>query len=531
MDSYDVIIIGTGAGGGTLARRLAPSGKRILLLERGDWLPREPHNWAAADVFVDNRYVSDDTWYDTEGNAFQPQIHYFVGGATKLYGAALYRLRKEDFGVLRHHDGISPAWPIEYEELEPYYTQAEQLYEVHGARGEDPTEPAASAPYPYPAVSHEPRIQQLSDDLAAAGYRPFHAPCGIRLNEANMPYSHCIRCATCDGFPCLVHAKSDADVLGVRPALEHSNVTLLTKAKATKLETNEPGTSVTEVVVERNGETERFAGDIVVVACGAANTAKLLLLSANDKHPNGLTNGSDQVGRNYMFHDSVAVLALSREENPTTFQKTLGLNDFYFGADDFEYPLGNIQMVGKSQAQMFRGERPGETRLAPEWTLERVASHAIDFWLSTEDLPKPENRVTVDAEGNVTLAYSETNATAKKRLYEQLKSMLPKLDLNPGHLIHRFAYMKNDIPVAGCAHQAGTCRFGTDLAGSVLDRDCKAHELDNLYVVDTSVFPSIGAVNPALTAMANSLRVGDHLLERMGSRVPAATAAPAAGAE
>ena len=273
-----------------------------------------------------------------------------------------------------------------------------------------------------------------------------------------------------------------------------------------------------EVVVERDGETERYAGDIVVLACGAANTAKLLLASANDHHPNGLANGSDQVGRNYMFHDSLAVLALSREENPTVFQKTLGLNDFYFGSDDFEYPLGNIQMVGKSSAEMFRGEKPLETKLAPEWTLDRVASHAIDFWLSTEDLPSPENRVTLDADdGNITLTYSETNATARKRLYEQLKSLLPKLDMNPGHLIHRFAYMKNEIPVAGVAHQAGTCRFGTDPAESVLDRDCKAHELDNLYVVDTSIFPSIGAVNPALTAMANSLRVGDHLLERMGA--------------
>jgi choline dehydrogenase-like flavoprotein len=515
MDSYDVIIIGTGAGGGTLARHLAPSGKRILLLERGDWLTREPENWSTDAVFVDNRYVSPDTWYDDKGQPFQPGVHYFVGGATKLYGAALYRLRAEDFGELRHHDGISPAWPISYDELEPYYTLAEQLYQVHGNRGEDPTEGPSSGPYPYPAVSHEPRIQQLSDDLAAAGYRPFHAPCGILLDEGNMPFSTCIRCATCDGFPCLVHAKSDAEVLGVRPALEHANVTLLTNAKVVRLGTNDGGTAVTEVVVERDGAEERFAGDVVVVACGAANTAKLLLQSASDKHPNGLANGSDQLGRNYMFHDSTAVLALSREENHTVFQKTLGLNDFYFGSDDFEYPLGSVQMVGKSQAGMFRGERPRETRLAPEWTLERVARHAIDFWLSTEDLPRPDNRVTVDRDGKLTLTYSETNAEAKKRLYAKVKSTLGKLDMNPDHLIHRFAYMKNDIPIAGCAHQAGTCRFGTDPAASVLDTDCKAHELDNLYVVDTSVFPSIGAVNPALTAMANSLRVGDHLLERL----------------
>ena len=524
MDSYDVIIIGTGAGGGTLARHLAPSGKRILLLERGDWLPREPSNWSAHDVFVDNRYVSEDTWYDEKGTTFQPQIHYFVGGATKLYGAALYRLRKEDFGELQHHGGVSPAWPIEYEELEPYYTMAEQLYEVRGARGEDPTEPPASAPYPYPAISHEPRIQQLSDDLEAAGHRPFHAPCGVRLTEANMPYSHCVRCPTCDGFPCLVHAKSDAEVLGVRPALEHANVTLLTNARVVKLETNGAGDAVSSVVVELGDRTERFAGDIVVAACGAANTAKLLLASANDQHPNGLANGSDQVGRNYMFHDSLALLALSREENPTVFQKTLGLNDFYFGSDDSEFPLGNIQMVGKSSSQMYRGEKPGQTRLAPEWTLERVAKHAIDFWLSTEDLPSPDNRVTLAPDGNVRLAYSETNAEARKRLYDKLKSLLPKLDMNEGHLIQRFAYMKNEIPVAGVAHQAGTCRFGTDPAQSVLNTDCRAHEVDNLYVVDTSVFPSIGAVNPALTAMANSLRVGDHLLERMGVRQLAATA-------
>src|SRR6478752_3257200 len=516
MDHYDVIIIGTGAGGGTLARHLAPSGKRILRLERGDWLPREPANWLAQDVFVDNKYVSPDTWYDEKGTPFQPQVHYFVGGATKLYGAALYRLRPQDFDELHHHDGISPAWPISYDDLEPYYTRAEQAYEVHGVRGEDPTEGPASAPYPFPAVSHEPRIQQLADDLAAAGYHPFHAPCGIRLNEPNMPYSACVRCANCDGFPCVVHGKSDADVLGVRPALEHGNVELLTNAQVTKLETSDGGSSVSGVVVEHEGETKTFSADLVVLACGAANTAKLLLVSASDEHPNGLANASDQVGRNYMFHNSQAVLALSKDPNPTTFQKTLGLNDFYFSGPDFEFPLGNIQMVGKSQAAMFRGEKPGETALAPEWSLERIARHAIDFWLSTEDLPRPDNRVTV-ADGKLTLSYSETNAEAKRRLYEKLRGLLRHLDLNEGHLLRRFAYMKTDIPAAGCAHQAGTARFGSDPATSVLNTDCRAHEVDNLYVADTSVFPSIGAVNPALTAMANALRVGDHLLERMGA--------------
>ena len=237
-------------------------------------------------------------------------------------------------------------------------------------------------------------------------------------------------------------------------------------------------------------------------------------MSADEHHPDGLANGSDMVGRNYMFHNSVAVLALSKEPNPTVFQKTLGVNDYYFSGPEFEFPLGNIQMVGKSQAPMFRGEKPHETLLAPSWTLEGIARHAIDFWLSTEDLPVAENRVTLTDEQQIKLAYKATNEEPRKRLYHTLTSLLGKLGMQDHHLV-RHAYLQNPIPVAGVAHQAGTCRFGADPASSVLDVDCKAHELDNLYVVDTSFFPSIGAVNPALTAMANAIRVGEHLIERL----------------
>ena len=511
----DVIVIGSGAGGGTLVHRLAPSGKKILLIERGGWLKREPENWNVESVFVENRYISPDAWTDGTGKKFQPQVHYFVGGATKMYGAALYRLRKVDFGEIRHHDGLSPAWPVSYEEFEPYYTQAEQLYHVHGARGEDPTEPPASAPYPHPPVSHEPRIQQLHDDLVKAGHRPFHSPCGIQLDESNMPFSTCVRCIDCDGFPCAVLAKSDADVLAVRPSLKYGNVTLLTNAYVNKLLTNDAGSTVTGVVVDHDGETTTFSADVVVVSCGAANTAKLLLASANDRHPNGLANGSDQLGRNYVFHNSQAVLAISREPNPTQYQKTLGLNDFYSGASDAAFPLGNIQMIGKSQGEMFRGEKPLETSLLPGWTLDKLAEHSVDFWLTTEDLPKPENRVTLEADGNIRLAYTPTNDVPKAMLYAHLKALLGRLGMHPDHLLPRSLYMKTDVGIAGCAHQAGTARFGTDAATSVLDVQCKAHELDNLYVVDTSFFPSIGAVNPGLTAMANALRVGDHLLRRL----------------
>jgi choline dehydrogenase-like flavoprotein len=314
-----------------------------------------------------------------------------------------------------------------------------------------------------------------------------------------------------------VHAKSDAEVLAVRPALEYPNVTLLRNARAVALHTNPSGSAVTEVAVDRDGERESYSADIVVVSCGAANSAQLLLASATEQHPNGLSNRSDQLGRNYTFHNSQAVLALSKEPNPTVFQKTLGLNDFYFGSDDFEFPLGNIQMIGKSQAEMYRGEKPLQTKLAPTRTLEDVARHAIDFWLSTEDLPRPENRVTLNRKGEIQLSYKQTNHESAKRLYHKLRKLLAHTGMHADHLIPRHAYLKTDIPVAGVAHQAGTCRFGSDPDSSVLNTDCRTHELDNLYVVDTSFFPSIGAVNPALTAMANALRVGDHLLERLGA--------------
>ncbi|HEY6276552.1 MAG TPA: GMC family oxidoreductase [Streptosporangiaceae bacterium] len=516
-EHFDVIIIGSGAGGGTLAYTLAGSGKKILLLERGNFLPREMGNWDPRQVFVDGRYISAETWFDADGHPFQPQVHYFVGGATKMYGAALYRLRPQDFGELRHVDGISPAWPLSYDDFEPWYSQAEQLYQVHGNGGEDPAEGHRSEPYPWPAVSHEARIQQISDDLEKGGYHPFHAPCGIMLDEADRPRSTCIRCTWCDGYPCLVHAKSDAEVIAVRPVLGRANLTLLTGAEVTKLETDGTGRVVTGVTVSRGGHQEEYTGDIVAVCAGAANSARLLLNSASDAHPHGLANGSDQVGRNYMFHNCLAVVALSKEKNDTVFQKTLGINDFYFGAPGYPWPVGNIQMIGKSNAEAMRGEKPKLTKLSPEWTLSDVAEHAVDFWLTTEDLPLAGNRVTTDGDGQVHLAYTPTNGEELNRLYDELKKIMNHTGMAEHHVLGKNFYMNMSIPVAGCAHQAGTCRFGTDPAASVLDVNCKAHELDNLYVVDTSFFPSIGAMNPALTAMANALRVGAHIRQRIAS--------------
>jgi choline dehydrogenase-like flavoprotein len=515
-EHYDVIIIGTGAGGGTLAHALARSGKQILLLERGDFLPREMQNWSPDAVFVDGRYISEETWYDADDQPFRPQVHYFVGGATKLYGAALYRLRPQDFGEIAHVDGVSPAWPLGYDDFEPWYTEAEWLYQVHGNHGEDPTEGSASKPYPWPAVSHEPRLQEISDALTAKGYHPFSAPCGIMLDEGDRARSTCLRCAWCDGYPCLVHAKADAEVIAVRPLLDQANVTLLVNAEVVKLETGAGGHAVTSVVVNRSGATETYEADVVVVSAGAANSAKLLLASANDDHPRGLANGSDQVGRNYMFHNCKAAVSMSKELNTTVFQKTLGINDFYLAGDGREWPLGNIQMVGKSNAGAMKGEEPKLTLLAPHWSLDDVAHHAVDWWMTTEDLPRPGNRVTVDPSGRVQLRYTSTNDEEAAGLYEELKKILNHVGMADHHVLDKNFYMSMRVPVAGVAHQAGTCRFGTNPANSVLDENCKAHEVDNLYVVDTSFFPSIGAVNPALTAMANALRVGAHLADLLG---------------
>ncbi|MBD0283437.1 MAG: GMC family oxidoreductase [Thermoleophilaceae bacterium] len=516
-EHYDVIIIGTGAGGGTLAHRLAPSGKRILLLERGGYLPREPENWDSREVFGRERYVTSDEWVDKNGVRFRPHAQYFVGGNTKFYGAILFRLRERDFEEVQHYGGVSPAWPISYADLEPYYAEAERLYLVHGKAGEDHTEPPRSGEFPYPPVSHEPRIQQLADDFERTGHHPFHLPVGVDLDESDAEAGRCVRCDRFDGFPCLTDGKADAHVLCVRPALKHENVTLRTHAKVVRLETGTSGRSVSRVVVDRGGQEETYSGDIVVVSCGAAESPALLLRSANDRHPNGLANSSDQVGRNYMAHINSGVVAISQTPNETKFQKTLGVNDYYWGAEDSELPLGHIQMLGKSDKNILRAGAPW---FAPGFALDYMAKHAIDFWLTTEDLPYPDNRITVDRQGTIHLSKTFHNEEPHRRLLGKLKSLLGDLGCHE-RSIPRFSVLDQRIPLAGIAHQCGTTRFGSDPKESVLDVNCRAHELDNLYVVDTSFFPSSSAVNPALTAMANALRVGDHLLERLEARVEA----------
>ncbi|NJP10868.1 MAG: GMC family oxidoreductase [Leptolyngbyaceae cyanobacterium RU_5_1] len=512
---YNLIIIGTGAGGGTIAYHLAPTGKKILILERGSFLPREKANWDTVEVVQRDRYHTSEVWYDHNGHAIHPGVGYFVGGNTKVYGGALFRWRERDFEQVIHKGGKSPEWPLKYRDFEPYYTQAEKLYEVHGQHGIDPTEPPASQAYPYPPIQHEPRIQEIHDDLKDQGLHPFYLPLAIKLNDVNRRLSACIRCNTCDGFPCLVDAKADADVNCVRPAEQFTNVTLITEAKVQRLITSASGRDVTAVEAKIDGVVRQFSGDIVVVACGSINSAALLLRSANDQHPNGLANRSNQVGRNLMKHQNGAIIGISLKENPTVFQKTMAINDFYWGEEGFNYPMGHVQLLGKVNADMIAAESPEIAGISfqDEAVFKSLANRSVDWWLTAEDLPDPNNRVSL-RNGSIQLTYTENNTEAYDRLLNRWTGILKSIHCGE-RIIPCSFYVKKKLPLQGVAHQCGTCRFGDDPKTSVLDLDCRTHDINNLYVVDGSFFRSSAAVNPTLTIIANALRVGDRLIERL----------------
>lgn len=500
MLHFDIVIVGSGMGGGTLAYALRDSGASVLLLERGDYLPQEPQNWQPAAIFDENRYKPQELWQDVNGGqTFKPGVHYFVGGNTKVFGAAFPRLRREDFEALEHEGGTSPAWPIRYEELEPYYGLAETLYRVHGQTGEDPTEPPRSTQFPFPAVPHEPAIEALYQRLKAQGLHPFSYPMGIDLREGG----RCIRCQTCDGFPCKVLAKSDADVCAVRPALESGTVTLWTNSRVRRLLTASPeqGHKIDGIEVERNGERQVVYADRYVLSCGAVNSAVLLLNSANSEHPKGLANSSGMVGRNYMQHNNTALMAVNPlRRNRTIFQKTMAVNDFYFGDDSFPYPMGNLQLLGKLQAGMLVAAQP----LLPKAVLQAIANRSVDWWVMSEDLPSAENRITVGSQGEVQVHWTPNNRVAHERLISAARRMMRRAGY-PLLFVERMGVATN-------SHQCGTLRFGHDPQTSVLDPYCKTHDHDNLYVVDSSFFPSSSAMNPALTIAAQAFRVAEHLM-------------------
>ncbi len=495
---YDFIIIGTGMGGGTMAYALRETGAKILLIERGDYLPQEPQNWQVQAVFDEKRYKPAENWIDaSNGEPFKPGVHYYVGGNTKVYGAALPRFRRQDFETIEHKEGISPEWCISYDDLEPYYQLAEELFFVHGQSGDDPTEPERSQPYLFPPVPHEPYIADLIDKLRSQGLNPFNLPMTIDLQDGG----RCIRCKTCDGFPCKVHAKGDSDVCLVRPALEHTNVDIWTNTFARRILTDETGQRATAVEVERDGAVITVSAERIILSGGATNSAILLLKSKNEKHPDGLANSSGMVGRNYMVHNNTALTAVAPlKVNPTVFQKTMAVNDYYFGDDEFPYPMGNLQMLGKLQAGMLSVAKP----YIPKPVLTGMANRSVDWWVMSEDLPDPDNRVVVGNDGKVHVHWKPNNRIAHQELIKRSVKMMR----NAGYT---FVFTET-MGIETNSHQCGTIRFGNDSKTSVLNEFCQAHDVENLTVIDSSFFPSSAAMNPALTICAQALRVADQLM-------------------
>lgn len=495
---YDVIIVGTGAGGGTLARKLAPSGKRILLLERGDAMPLEEQNISNVDIFQKQRYHAPEQWYDGEGEPFTPQMKYAIGGNTKIYGAALQRMRERDFETVNHQDGISPEWPLEYSDFEPYYTEAEAMYQVHGQSGVDPTEPPRSGDFTYPAIAHDPTIQPVVEGIAKQGCHPYPLPISRSLREDD--------------------PTGDAEVFGVNPAVDFGNVTLKTSAKVVGILTNPSGTAVKAVQAEVNGQPYLFLADIVVLACGAINSAVLLLRSANEKHPHGLANGSDQVGRNLMKITMSSIVEVTAQPNSGKFPRSVGINDYYWGDAQFSYPMGHIQNMGGVLQDAIFAESPPVlsliTKFMPNFGLKQLATRSIAWWAMTEVLPDPKNRVEVK-DGKLYLHFAANNAEAHDRLVYRWLDVLKAVEKDSSLFSRSGMHPRGEVPLPVVANQCGTCVMGTDSAISVLDINCRAHELDNLYVVDGSFFPSSSSVGPALTVIANALRVGDHLLGRL----------------
>jgi choline dehydrogenase-like flavoprotein len=495
MSSYDVVIIGSGVGGGSVALQLAGTDAKVLIIERGPTLPRESQNWDPVEVFCERRYHTKETWY-ADGRAFNPGMFYFVGGSTKFYGTAMFRFREKDFEEIVHPEGISPAWPIRYSDLEPWYGQAEQLFGVRGEAGKDPTDPPRSTGYGHKAIPHEPVIDAIAGKLRDQGLKPFPMPSAVDFG----PKGTCQRCTNCDAFPCKIDAKGDAEIKLINPARKSNNVELLTSAMVEKLETDDTGRVVTAAIVNVNGTRKRITAATFVVSAGAINSSALLLRSANARNSRGLANSSDVVGRNYMTHNTSALMAVHPfKTNNTQFPKTLAVHDFYFGENSNDTPLGSLQLLGKIKEPMLRGALGA----FPKFFRSALAAHSVDWYAQSEDLPHPDSRITIRPDGAINLHWHRTNMKTHNRWVDKCKSILRKT----GYPIVLSAPFGTDV----VSHQCGTVRFGDDPATSALDGNCKAWDHENLFVVDAGFFPSSAAVNPALTVAAQGLRVGKYI--------------------
>jgi choline dehydrogenase-like flavoprotein len=488
---WDYLIVGSGMGGATLAAALAPTGRRVLIVERGERLVDSAEARDATAIFRRVHFKPKETWLDAEGRTFNPGNYAFVGGNTKFYGAVLLRYRAEDFRPLRHMGGVTPGWPIAYDALEPFYSAAERMYRVRGDVADDPTEPPHSAPYPFPPVPDEPDIAELRRAFAEQGLHPSSLPLGIDLEKwlARAP-------TTWDAFPDSTGAKSDAESCALAEALRHPNVTLVTGTRVARLLSE--GRRITGVEVEGPQGPATLCARMVCLCAGAVMTAALLLASANGDHPAGLANRSDQVGRNFMNHNLTAMIAVNpMRRNRTVYEKTIQFNDWYLTGGPLGEPLGNVQMLGRVTGPILAGES-GLPLPVAQW----LAEHSIHIMAMSEDLPDPSSRVMWQG-GRVVLDWRKTNFAAHDLLVKRLKRAMRRAGW-PLVLVKGF-------PKSKPSHQCGTARMGDDPARSVVTPDLRAHDLDNLYIADASVLPTSAAVNPSLTVAALALRLGRHL--------------------
>lgn len=491
QQSADIVIIGSGVGGSSLAYSLAETGRKIVILERGDHLKDSAEARDDVAIFQRGFYRPTEEWLGTDGESFLANNYYYVGGNSKFFGAVMYRYRKEDFKARPHLDGSSPGWPMSYEDLEPWYARAEEIFRVRGALDQDPTEPPHNRPYAYPPVPDEPPIASVRQRLQRAGIHPASLPLAIDidawLGRAKTGW---------DAFPNTGLGKIDAEVGPLTQALKHPNVTIITGASVSRLETDESGQKITAAAFVKDGIEQRISADIFAVAAGAVQTAALLFRSANKAHPTGLANGSDQLGRNFMNHNTSAMLVLDYKRNASVYQKTLAFNDFYNDNNEYGAPLGGVQLLGHITGNILKANFPVP---APSWLINLIARHAYGWFLTSEDLPNPESRVMVK-EGRIVVNWVRSNMRAHEALIKKTKEVMRKAGF-PVVLTHTFGRKTT-------SHQCGTARLGSDPLSSVVDLNCRSHDISNLYITDASVLPTSAAVNPALSIAALAIKAG-----------------------
>jgi choline dehydrogenase-like flavoprotein len=493
---YDVILIGSGAGGGTLLGALSAAGHSVLLLERGGVMPLEDQNLSEADLFRKDRYHPEEKWFGTDGDPFSPQMVHAIGGNTKIWGGVLERMREQEFSGVKLQEGPSPDWELRYADLEPWYERGEEIYRVHGVAGADPTAPARTGPYPAAPRPLEPFLVELRSALERQGLHPYDLP--LSWSDS------------------AVDPSGDAELFGVDPVRTCSNVTVKEHARVVQLHVNPSGQEVRGVEVDIAGQHWLFRGHQVVLAAGAIGTPEILLRSATDHHVRGLANGSDQVGRNLMKPQLTTILQLATAPNSGRYARGHGITDFYWGDKNVDFPLGSIHSGGGVLQDALFAESPPVlslvTKLLPDFGIDQLASRSITWWAMSAVRPDPHNRVLLRG-SQLQINYTPNNREAHDRLVYRWIDCLKAVESDPLTLVTKAApvHPRGEAPLPVIGGACGTCRMGSDPATSVVNLEGRSHEVHNLWIVDASVLPSCPSVGIGLTVIANALRIAEAM--------------------